>query len=492
MRVFYVTERIYDRVNRDIIGYMVLYNRSLMISVIRVKEIIRMLRNGELISGLYLEKGELVEDTTVNNMGKLYVNNFDLHDMPAKIMGEYGAYIRVNTNKDHLWTTSARVAIFEDKNKVCYVEHGYSGDISLTWLVVKDKSDEFSLQCVNINKNTRKLVDVVWYGMDLENVNNSLALMGYRSNLIGSFGMIDLDNTGDRFTLPYECTMLVKVSGVDRMREVIIGNNCDYLIAETDGYIRLTGIGNARVIGNVNDLVIPEGTLEFTERCETILPGAFAYSLDVKELDLSHSSVEIIANKAFESSKIEKANLLGVLEIGLMAFRGCERLAEIVFDKKLGYIGESAFEFSGLRVVHLWDSLQWLEKNAFGYCKDLVEVRLGANIRELKDETFIKCTNLEEINTENIRMIGNNCFEQCQFLGTLDLRNLKAVGKGVLNQAYVKKLILGDLDDEVLVDLLKRSVVEELIIPRKHIKRAKLVPCRIIKITALEDWVESE
>ncbi len=65
---------------------------------------------------------------------------------------------------------------------------------------------------------------------------------------------------------------------------------------------------------------------------------------------------------------------------------------------------------------------------AFAYCRDMIEVKLGEKIDEIKPYTFAGCSGLTTINLSAIKMVGEYAFTECGALLTADLTAAKEIG----------------------------------------------------------------
>lgn len=90
----------------------------------------------------------------------------------------------------------------------------------------------------------------------------------------------------------------------------------------------------------------------------------------------------------FESSGVKDVVLPDSLElIGNVAFYCCEKLTSICLPKSLEIMGESCFEFSGLRSVTISGSVREMGGNALANCFELETVIIsdGAQIGDTTD-----------------------------------------------------------------------------------------------------------
>ena len=87
-----------------------------------------------------------------------------------------------------------------------------------------------------------------------------------------------------------------------------------------------------------------------------------------------------------------------VEEICKEAFKGCDKLEEIVMPKKLKKIDSEAFQgCSSLTKLTLPDSVARIDGLAFCGCSGLTELTLPDSVASIGDGAFICCSDLEKI-----------------------------------------------------------------------------------------------
>ena len=97
-----------------------------------------------------------------------------------------------------------------------------------------------------------------------------------------------------------------------------------------------------------------------------------------------------------------------VEEICKEAFKGCDKLEEIVMPKKLKKIDSEAFQgCSSLTKLTLPDSVMSIGKGAFCGCSGLTELTLPNSVKSIGDGAFADCSGLEKITVES----GNSCYD---------------------------------------------------------------------------------
>ena len=87
-----------------------------------------------------------------------------------------------------------------------------------------------------------------------------------------------------------------------------------------------------------------------------------------------------------------------VEEICKEAFKGCDKLEEIVMPKKLKKIDSEAFQgCSSLTKLTLPNSVMSIGRSAFGGCSGLTELTLPNSITSIGDYAFAYCSDLSKI-----------------------------------------------------------------------------------------------
>ena len=112
-----------------------------------------------------------------------------------------------------------------------------------------------------------------------------------------------------------------------------------------------------------------------------------------------------------------------VEEICKEAFKGCDKLEEIVMPKKLKKIDSEAFQgCSSLTKLTLPDSVARIDGLAFCGCSGLTELTLPNSVKSIGDGAFQGCTGLTELTLPNsLTRIGNGAFHYCLIILSLPL-----------------------------------------------------------------------
>ena len=121
-----------------------------------------------------------------------------------------------------------------------------------------------------------------------------------------------------------------------------------------------------------------------------------------------------------------------VEEICKEAFKGCDKLEEIVMPKKLKKIDSEAFQgCSSLTKLTLPDSVMSIGKGAFCGCSGLTELTLPNSVRLIEVFAFEGCSGLTKLTLpDSITSIGDCAFYGCSGLTELTLPNsVKSIGE---------------------------------------------------------------
>lgn len=159
--------------------------------------------------------------------------------------------------------------------------------------------------------------------------------------------------------------------------------------------------------------------------------------------------IDSIPDSKFKNrSDIKKVVFEGnVKSIGRYAFHGCRNLMEIEFPKKLEFIGDNAFSYTGLREIVLPEKVKKIENRAFQgnesltdvtfNCVDvelgeaifsnnvaLIKLKLSNGITEIPKYFCKGCVSLESVVIPNsVKYIENEAFSECDRLNSIALPN---------------------------------------------------------------------
>lgn len=218
--------------------------------------------------------------------------------------------------------------------------------------------------------------------------------------------------------------------GCSGLTDVTIGNS-------------VTEIGSSAFSGCTcltGELVIPNSVT-------TIESNAFFNCYSLSSINISNSVTAIDGGAFGECSGITTLTIgNSVKTIGDYAFDGCSKLTELTIPKSVETIGKHAFDgLSSLSVLNLDDGKTFISGLSFPdspirslyfgrntldvFAKgktSLVELHVGANVKEIPNSSFEYCTGLLLVQMGNrsaCRRIGNNAFKGCSQLESLTLGN---------------------------------------------------------------------
>lgn len=175
---------------------------------------------------------------------------------------------------------------------------------------------------------------------------------------------------------------------------------------------------------NVSYIPIDENTCEATQHLIN-RPEAITIASSV-EIDSETYSVVRIGYGAFDSNiNLTSVSLpSSVTEIGINAFRNCQKLSAINFNGQK-IIGAGAFrDCTSLVNVALPSSLTDIGANAFHNDSSITSISFGDSLKNIGDQAFNKCTALTAIRLPNTTVtIGSNAFSNCGKLTYASLGN---------------------------------------------------------------------
>ena len=115
-----------------------------------------------------------------------------------------------------------------------------------------------------------------------------------------------------------------------------------------------------------------------------------------------------------------------------------------------------------------------IENNVIIYAdKNIVDLAIPANVVEIKDKVFHKCTKLKSIEIPNsVTTIGRNAFEECTALTRITIpKSVKKIGEQVFkNCTSLKEVIIEDGIDAIKMDMFRGcSSLENVVLPESII-----------------------
>ena len=222
--------------------------------------------------------------------------------------------------------------------------------------------------------------------------------------------------------------------------------------------LTVTGIGNDVFHGhfNLKTVVIPDSvthiginafasctSLEIVAlpaSLESIGQGAFSNCRSLHSITLPDGVTSIGAGAFSVCESITRINIPdGVTDISSRAFSSTS-ITEIKIPDSVRYIGEAAFSgCEGLTSVKIPDSVGVIDRNAFQYCKGLVNIELGEGVRYIGSEVFAHCDNIRSIHLPaSLSEIDPLAFVNCPALSSITVDEDNPYFKSIDGNLYSK------------------------------------------------------
>lgn len=230
------------------------------------------------------------------------------------------------------------------------------------------------------------------------------------------------------------------------LTEVIIGNN-----VTVGKYAFALNKDNAFKVVN------------YTENGEKL----FRYEFSSPITSLTVGNDAVIGENAFSNAaSLESVTLGDNAEIGKMAFYNTSALKEIDLSK-VKSVGDYAFSgdvyyacldenmsvaavskdgyyiytYHGPQITGIdLSSVQSIGESAFSYCRNLADVVLNSEIKEIPRYAFAGCDSLKNINLESVETVGEYAFMESG-LESIDLSGVKDIG----DYAFVSNRVISDV-----------------------------------------------
>ena len=175
---------------------------------------------------------------------------------------------------------------------------------------------------------------------------------------------------------------------------VIAGANLSACAQTTYTYTSSTGSFNYIVLGN--------GTIEI-ER--VIMNNGVALESIVIPSSIKGKTVTGLGKSSLSSS-----------------MSGMRNAKNVSIPNTIKYIGESAFNSSGITSILIPSGVEIIGDNAFSNCDLLTSVTIPGNVKEIGNYSFSYCDNLESVTISNgVELIGEYAFAGCEKLTRLSL-----------------------------------------------------------------------
>lgn len=180
--------------------------------------------------------------------------------------------------------------------------------------------------------------------------------------------------------------------------------------------------------GNDSVIVIPSDV-------KAIKPLIFRNNINIREIDLSNTSIENLLTKTFfECKTVERIILPKTLkQIGYQAFSNCQSLYEIDIPTGVEVIEAGAFEeCMNLTRIDLPGTITTINMNMFKNCSKLEFVYMSSGLVNIGESAFENCINLNTIDLpKTLNKLGMFAFKNCKKLsGIVIPEGIKMVPRG--------------------------------------------------------------
>ncbi|MGN1041957.1 MAG: leucine-rich repeat protein, partial [Christensenellales bacterium] len=233
------------------------------------------------------------------------------------------------------------------------------------------------------------------------------------------------------------CMKLTAVSGLGSVKTVepYAFRNCAKLTSLSLPKAEYVGDGAFEKSG-VTSVELP--------KVRTIGASAFEGS-SIFEINLPES--EIIGSRAFYNTKLRRASLGGITEMGEYVFVKSNDITDVVFSTGTKVVGDYAFfsttERVALTTVVLPDGVEYIGKCAFVLCSALTEINV-AETKEIGVMAFYGCKALENVDLHNAEIIGDNAFAKTALVSA-DLSNAVVIGEYAFSEAPLETVVFDKL-----------------------------------------------
>ena len=180
---------------------------------------------------------------------------------------------------------------------------------------------------------------------------------------------------------------------------------------------------------------------------------AFKESSIKEIIDFEKSNIRKLTKKLFyKCNKLGDIDLSKIEEIDEFTFYGCNHLVELNLSSLKNLKYKSFLNASSLKKIDL-SSLEQDEilDETFGRCSNLEEVKLSSNVKTIGNNAFLSCSKLTKINLENVERIRTRGFYKCSSLKKINLSALKDIGiEAFADNTNLDEVILGNNVKNVL------------------------------------------
>lgn len=165
-------------------------------------------------------------------------------------------------------------------------------------------------------------------------------------------------------------------------------------------------------------------SIDLPDSIQKIGARAFYYDSSLTEVILP-DNLSILGEYAFGRCSSLETVVLGKGLEGIEAgvFTNCENLAAIEFPENITYIGDYAFESTGVSKVEIPDTITSIGNGAFSGCDFLQEVNIGSSVAYIADRAFSGCDLRNVMINSEISSIGQYAFSGNSNLESIDIPN---------------------------------------------------------------------
>lgn len=283
--------------------------------------------------------------------------------------------------------------------------------------------------------------------------------------------------------------------------------------------------GNELNKDNIKHIIVEEGITSLEElifygfrKLEDIqLPtslksigyGAFKECDSLKELTIPEGVTNIgngIINSCTSMKKISLPSTLNTIPRLIMESTGDMQLDEIVLNKGIETIGNSAFwNLKNIKNITIPDSVTTIEDNAFNNCVALIDLVLPDSIVEIGGCAFSNCASLDKVTLpKNLASLGCDAFEYCnaEIIFPSSLNRIPELGNNAVKKVTISEGVetigyrafgsCGNLTEITLPSTIKNIESEAFegtgITSFNYPQNIKYIPNSVFANTSLEEF----
>ena len=233
--------------------------------------------------------------------------------------------------------------------------------------------------------------------------------------------------------------------------------------------LRAIDMTNTRIIGgkpyrNNDDTLLKNDTI-----AQDIFGGPWFHMTNLDEIILPNT-LKAIDAQAFHYSSIRVIKMYEGLEwIGRNAFRECNNLKELIIPQSVNKLEIATCEYCDiLEKVVLPDFVKDLPGGFFLQCRMLKDVQLPKNLESIGERAFNACHSLETIELpDKLTSIGEYAFWECKSLNNVIIPSgvTKLPVGCFLDCSSLKEIVLHDQVEEIADHVFQNSGLETFVVP---------------------------